>query len=182
MVSLERLRPITRREYERMGEAGLFQGERIELIGGVLLAMSPIGVRHNHVVAILNRMLVLALRERAWVAIQSSYALDDLSEPEPDVAVLPPDGFAGPDLPSSALLLIEVAESSLAHDRGKAGRYAASGLAEYWIVNLVDEVIEVHRQPQAGRYADVRIARPGDQLPLLAFPEVVLDAAAILVR
>jgi Uma2 family endonuclease len=169
----------TRVEYDRLIECGVFGPEdRIELLGGLLVVREPQGSPH----ALGIRMAEEALRAvfaSGWdVRVQLPVALDDDSEPEPDVSVVPGsfrDYRHGH--PPRAVLIVEVAESSLALDRGeKAGLYARAGLADYWIVNLVDHVLEVYRDPVADagaphgwRYASVVTLRSGDVvIPLAA--------------
>src|SRR5690348_4349224 len=134
----EQFRPLRRVEYDRLVALGTFDRERIELIGGALRRMSPIGPPHASTVDDLNRLLVLALVGRAIVRVQGSFAADELSEPEPDLCILPLGDYRSAH-PSEAHLIIEVSDSSLAYDRGeKAQLYAACGVPEYWVVNLVD--------------------------------------------
>lgn len=167
-------RPLRRVEYDRLVALGTFEGERIELIGGALRRMTPIGPPHTSTVDRLTRLLVLALSELAWVRVQGSFAADDLSEPEPDFCIFPLGDYDTAH-PSVAHLIIEVSDSSLAYDRGeKAPLYAACGVPEYWVVNLRDRVVEVHRGPGAGGYRDVEVVPKGARLRLLAFPEVEL--------
>lgn len=176
MVALapEHFRPLRRVEYDRLVALGTFEGERIELIDGALRRMSPIGPPHSSAVDLLNELLVLALARRARIRTQGSFAASELSEPEPDVSVLPLRDYstAHPDV---AHLIIEVADSSLSYDRGrKAKLYAECGVPEYWIVNLVSRVVEVHREPGADGYGQVSVHLKGSRLQLLAFPDVEL--------
>jgi Uma2 family endonuclease len=179
-VPLDRLRPLKRVEYERLAELGAFRDEKVELVYGRIIRMSPIGGPHRYGVSRLNELLVRALEGRARVEIQMSFAASDDSEPEPDVAVVPlGDYLEAP--PSVAFLLIEVAQSSLADDRGwKATLYAACGVPEYWIVNLVDDVIEVYREPGAEGYA--RVTRHGreEELRVPGFEDVVVHVCEVL--
>src|SRR5262245_28913891 len=125
MVRLaERHRPLRRDEYERMVAADLFRNERVELIHGIIIRMSPQKAAHAVVIQILNRMLVPALLGRADVRVQLPFAASDDSMPEPDLAVVPVARFGQPH-PDRAFVLIEVAESSLEEDRSdKAELYA----------------------------------------------------------
>jgi Uma2 family endonuclease len=156
-------------EYDRMIDAGILKEDaRVELIRGEIVAKMPIGDAHIATVNRLNRLFVRAVGDSAIVSIQNPVRLAD-SEPEPDVTLLRPrDDFYASGKPGAAdvLLLIEVAESSLEHDRqDKAPLYAENGIVEYWIVNLVDRCLEVHRGPQPnGTYADVRTLRPDDRI------------------
>jgi Uma2 family endonuclease len=168
------LRRLTRAEYDRMIELGFFRGERLELIHGALLRMSPIGPPHAAAVTCLNRLLVTRLSDRAEVRIQQPiYAVDD-SEPEPDVAVVPLGDYSRRH-PEGAFLIIEVADSSLEHDREtKAPLYAASGVREYWIVDVAARAIEVFTDPEGGRYARVRRVASGAAVAPGAFEDVTI--------
>ena len=160
-------RPITVTEYHRMGEVGILgERDRVELIEGELVAMSPIGSYHQGTVNQLTYSLVQAVGERAIVAVQGPVRLDDFTEPEPDFALLKPrpDYYreAHPD-PSAVLLLIEVADTSLNYDRAvKRALYARHAVAELWIVDLNAGEVEVCRQPDASGYTAVtRVGRDG---------------------
>jgi Uma2 family endonuclease len=176
----ERVRPLRRSEFERLVELGVFDDERVELLGGVLIEMSPQGASHSTVSARLHGLLHDALRRRAEVRAHSPIALSDDSEPEPDVAVVPLGDY-GRELPSEAHLVVEVSDSSLRKDRRiKTELYASAGVPEYWIVNLVERVVEMHRAPADGRYTDVKTCRPGERVALSAFPDVEVDASQLL--
>jgi Uma2 family endonuclease len=179
-IGPERIRPISRAEYDRLVELGWFEHERIELLRGVLVTMSPQGSRHAEVLRRLNRLLVPRLGDRAYVQVQSPLALGDSSEPEPDVAVVPPGDYSGGH-PSTAHVVIEVADSSLAHDRDiKLAIYAESGIPEYWIINLVDSVIAVHTDPEGMSYRTVTTARRGERVHMSAFPDISLAVDELL--
>src|ERR1051325_11287237 len=147
-------RPLTvrrwsRAEYGRLVELGVFGSELIELIGGQLVVAEPQGPRHATAIGVVGAVINAAL-PRGWlVRMQARISLDDESEPEPDIAVV-----AGSHLdyrvahPKRAALVVEVADVSLGFDRQlKAGIYARGGVNDYWIVNLVDRVLEVYRDP-----------------------------------
>src|SRR5262245_36278467 len=140
----------TRIEYERLVEAGFFRpGERLELLGGELVVAEPHGTRHATAIGLAANALREAFGPGWDVRVQLPAALDDDSEPEPDLAVVPgsPRDYVTAH-PSRAALVVEVAETSLAVDRGSKGSlYARAGVADYWIVNLADDIVEVHRQP-----------------------------------
>ena len=172
-------------DYHRMSEIGLFQDTpRVELIQGQIIDMVAIGSPHFGMVNRLNRLLVPLVGARGLVSVQNPVRLDGGSEPQPDVAVLKPradDYETGAPGPGDVLLLIEVADTSLDFDRSvKAPLYARSGIAEYWIVNLPERVVEVHREPTGGRYALVRPAGLGDILDLLMLPGLALAATDLL--
>jgi Uma2 family endonuclease len=139
-------------EYERVIEAGIFQpGDRIELVAGHLIVAEPQGRAHFTAIRAVEEALRAAFGTAWEVRAQGPIALDDESEPEPDVAVVPGtfrDYSTGH--PSRPVLIVEVSESSLRLDRRhKAGVYARNGIADYWIVNLVERVLEVYRDPAA---------------------------------
>lgn len=179
-ATAEVIRPLRRVEYDQLIALGAFEDEKIELLDGELVAMSPIGGKHNYAVQQLTELLVLALHGRASLRPQCSFAASDISEPEPDFAVVP-RGDYDDDHPSHAHLIIEVAESSLAKDRGRKRRmYASCQVPEYWIVNLVERCIEVHRDPSGNDYARVDRYEHGQSIQLLAFPDVSIAVASIL--
>ena len=140
----------SRVEYERLIDLGVFQpGDPIELIGGELLVAEPQGAPHYTSIQKTARVLERAFGPSWNVRTQGPIGLDEESEPEPDVAVVPgePDDY-GASHPSRAVLVVEVSESSLAFDRGHKGSvYARAGILDYWIVNVVDRVLEVYREP-----------------------------------
>jgi len=174
------IRPLHRTEFEALIGLGLFLDERVELIDGMLVTMSPQTARHAAVIERLTHKLISALGERARVRVQLPLALGDLAEPEPDLAVVPWAEYDGGH-PRSALLVVEVAESSLAVDRGrKADLYAESGIPEYWLVNLTTDVVEVHSNPVRGCYASVAERRRGASLSPLGFADVTIAVADIL--
>ncbi len=178
-LSPEQCRPITRAEYLRMGQAGLFENERVELIEGVVVRVTPHGAPHDDTVERLTELLVPRLVGRARVRIQLSFAASEYSEPLPDVAIIPKDALRG-DHPSEALLLIEVSDSSLRFDRGvKAKVYAKAGVPEYWVVNVPRRAIEIYSSPTERGYAQVREAAPGEALAVPGFPDVTLSIASL---
>lgn len=179
-ISPERVRPLRRSEYERLVELGCFEDERIELLEGNLVAMSPQGSRHIEIIKRLNRLFIRVLGSRADVLIQAPLAVSEYSVPEPDVTVLPMRDYSQ-EMPSGAFLVVEVADTSLHKDRGiKASLYARGGIPEYWVVNLVDEVIEVHTGPEASAYGTVARYGRGDAITLVAFPDLEIAVQDIL--
>jgi Uma2 family endonuclease len=178
-------RLFTREEYHRMAEVGILkETDRVELIRGEIVEMSPIGRRHYAFVNNLGQLLILRLGGRAIVAVQGPIALADDTEPEPDLAVIrrrTPSYKEREAFADDAFLLIEVADSSLAYDRStKLRLYAAAGIPEYWVVNCVTESIEVHRAPHTDGYREVlRVAVPTDTVAPQAFSDVVLTLAEI---
>src|SRR5437773_2164991 len=157
MASYEpRTRRLSRAEYDRLIELGVFQpGEDIELIGGELMVAEPQGAPHYTAIRKTAKALEAAFGPGWEVRTEGPIGLDDDSEPEPDIAVVPgnPDDYARAH-PSHPALTVEVAESSLAIDRQHKGSlYARAGLADYWVLNLVDRVLEVYREPAPDRGA-----------------------------
>ena len=176
----ERVRPLRRDEYERLVELGCFEDEKIELLEGMLVAMSPQGTGHAYAVQQLNMLLVPRLVGRAIVRVQSSFALAEYSEPEPDVVVVAAQDYSRAH-PRQALLMIEVAESSLRKDRRiKAGLYAREGVPDYWIVALSERVIEVYRTPSDGKYTQVTRHGIGETLRPHAFADVEVPVADVI--
>jgi Uma2 family endonuclease len=175
----ERQRPLRRVEYERLAEEGFFEDERIELINGVILEMSPQNVPHSNPIQLLTRLLVPPLVGRADVRVQLPFAADEFSMPEPDFAVVSTT-LSQVEHPSEAFLVIEIANWSLQFDRGvKAQLYARVGVREYWVVNVVDQIVERYTDPTNGTYGHVESFRPGDAITLSAFPDVSVAVAAI---
>jgi Uma2 family endonuclease len=172
----EQRRPITRAEYHAMAEAGLFLDEGVELLDGVIVRKMTRSAPHDLVIERLTALLVPRLVGRARVRIQSGFAASDYSEPEPDLAVVPKDEQKA-DQPARALLLIEVAASSLKFDRGtKASIYARAGVPAYFIINVAAHTMEAHTSPEAGRYAEVRTYRGDARVSVPGFPEVTFSA------
>jgi len=139
-----------RAEYDRLITSGFFQpGDPVELVGGQLIVAEPQGSYHFAAIRAVEETLRMAFGPGWDVRSQGPVALDEESEPEPDVAVVRGsfrDYVA--EHPSRPVLVVEVSESSLALDREHKGSlYARAGLADYWIVNLIDRVLEVYREP-----------------------------------
>ncbi len=168
-------------QYELIVQSGAFDGkhrQRVEFIRGEIRQMTPIGTKHAAVVDRLTRLSIdLLPADRAVVRIQGTLrAAVVQSAPEPDVLWLAPkDYFQGHPEPEDVLLLVEVGESSLAGDTGeKALLYAEAGIAEYWVVDLVADCVEVFREPTATGYASRRTCRGDEEIRPLAFPDVFL--------
>jgi Uma2 family endonuclease len=172
-------RKMTREEYRRMGEIGIFRpDERVELIQGTVLSRPPLGPKHADIASQLGELFLLRLRERARVRMQLPI-VSESSEPEPDIAVVPRADYSTRH-PERAFLVIEVADSSLRFDRDvKAPLYAASNVDEYWTVDVDGRAIEVYTRPENGRYASMRRAVHGDRVSPAAFSDVVVDVASL---
>ena len=170
----------TREEYERRIEEGFFRpGERVELVDGVLYEMSPQNGPHADCVSLILYALLPLFTSGCHLRVQMPLALGLDSEPEPDIAVVPgPPGSYSPDHPTSAILVVEVAESSLPHDRKrKASLYARAGIPEYWVMNLVDWRLEVYRDPVNGEYRSSTVLRAGDSVSPLSRPQAKILVA-----
>lgn len=172
-------------EYERMGEAGILsEDDRVELLDGEIVEMTPIGPLHASVVDRLTRLLVQRLGDRAIVRVQNPLRLPPRSEPQPDLVVAREraDFYQdGHPQPEDVLLCIEVSDSTLAVDRGvKVPLYARSGVAEVWIVDVGAEAVTVHAERHDIGYADVRTARGGQALQVPGFPDVTMTVADVL--
>jgi Uma2 family endonuclease len=177
-------RPLTVAEYHRMGEVGILgEHDRVELIEGELIAMSPIGSPHSGTVNTLTRLLVMALGARGIVAVQNPVQLDDRSEPQPDFAVLKPrpdDYRLSTPRPEDVLLLIEIADSSLNYDRTvKRSLYAQHGIPEFWIVNVASKEVDVCRQPAGDGYASISRVGPDAVMEIERLPGTAISAAAL---
>ena len=180
LVASERLRPLRRWEYDRLVDEGFFLDECIELLDGVIVEMTPQGTRHAGTIQLLTDRLAAALGLRASLRVQLPFAASETSEPEPDLLVVAPGDYTRSH-PTKAWMAIEVSESTLRKDRRvKAGIYAAAGVPEYWLIDLVGSVIEVRTQPAGDTYADLRVARSADRIRLQSFPDVELAVSDIL--
>jgi Uma2 family endonuclease len=183
------VRRWSRAEYGRLVDLGVLNGEPIELIGGQLVVAEPQGNRHAMGVGVVGAVLNAAL-PRGWIVrMQAPIALDDESEPEPDVAVVAgTHGDYRTTHPKRAALVVEVADASLVFDRGlKAGLYARGGVEDYWIVNLIERAVEVYRDPAPSpnapcgwHYRSIeRLVRPA-VVSLLALPTIRIGVGHLL--
>jgi Uma2 family endonuclease len=168
-----------------MAEIGLLkQDQRVELLDGAVVYMSPTSKRHagivNRVVALLHRWL----GENALLAVQNPMSVAKYTEAYPDIAVLAPrDDYYASALPTpaDARLIIEVADTSLAHDRDvKVPLYAREGVSEVWVVDLNRDEVLVYRNPEKGAYTEARTVKRGDTLPLPAAPGAAVKVEDIL--
>ena len=177
-------RRFTVAEYFAMAEAGiLHEDEHIELIDGEIIIMSPMGNPHRQSVNWIGFLLGPALGDRAMVQVQATVVLDDGTAPEPDIAVIRLRSIN--DLvtvtPEEIYFLVEVADSSLEFDREtKLARYAAAGIPEVWIANLVDRRLEAHADPVDRAYQTSWVISPGESTSPRAFPDVVLAVSDFL--
>ncbi|MBE9249966.1 Uma2 family endonuclease [Dolichospermum sp. LEGE 00240] len=172
-------------QYHQMSEAGIFsENDKVELINGEILEMSPIGRRHTACVNRLNSVFSQLLGKKVIIAVQNPITLNNLSEPQPDIALLKPraDFYeSGHPQPQDVFLLIEVADSSLEYDRDvKIPLYASSGITEVWLVDIYEQVIIVYRYPSQNGYSDIQKLSRGEKMSIQAFPEVNLVVDDIL--
>ena len=177
-------RRFTAEEYDRVAEAGVFSGqERVELLAGIISDMSPEGKRHVVAIELARDVLSARLGKRAGMRIQHPLQVASDSVPEPDVAIVEasdPRAYLD-EHPSTALLVIEVSHHSLRRDMDfRAQLYARAGVREYWVENLVDDEIEVFREPHADGYGSQRTFRRGEKIALVSFPDVELAVDELL--
>ena len=178
------VRRFTVNEYYRMADAGVIDmDERVELIDGVICQMSPEDSRHAAGIEIARQVLAAKLGSRFGLRMQHPLTLSEVTEPEPDVAVVEdpnPRAYADKH-PTSAVLVIEVARSSLAKDLGtKANQYASARIPEYWVENLLDDCLEVLREPEDGKYTSRTTMRRGDAVRPLCAPDVEIRVDELL--
>ena len=174
------------RFFALVDEGMLQPDDRVELLEGVIVAMAPSNAPHASATSRVADALRGAVGKRALIREEKCLILGLYSAPEPDVALVPGTHEAYDDAhPRTALLVVEVADSSLAQDRiTKAAMYAAAAIPEYWIVNLRDDHVEAYRgpDPQARRYTEQRRAVRGETLELVAFPDVRIAVDELLPR
>jgi len=178
-------RRFTADDYQRMGQAGILsEDDRVELIDGEVVAMTPIGPRHNAAVNRANRAMVTAVGDTAIVQVQGSVRLGLYHEPQPDLVLLRPQAdYYASRLPGPAdiLLVVEIAESSIDYDREvKARLYAESGVREYWLVDLNDNVVFAHSTAESGTYRSPQRYRRGQSLRPEALPDCAIAVDALL--
>ncbi|MFM7886041.1 MAG: Uma2 family endonuclease [Pseudanabaena sp.] len=176
---------FTVQQYHLMHEAGVFtEGDRYELINGEIREMSPIGIKHAVCVARLTKQFERKLGDQSIIWTQNPIRLGDRSEPQPDLAILKlRDDFYASALPTpeDILLIIEVADSTIAYDRDvKMPLYADNGIPEMWLFDLNQQIIEGYSQPSASGYKRSQRYEQGDTLSLLAFPEVFFNWEALM--
>ena len=174
-------------EYHRMAEAGILShDDRVELIDGEIVAMTPIGPRHNAAVDRINRALVRTVGDRAIVRVQGFVRLGRFFEPQPDFAVLRPrPDFYASHLPGAAdiLLIVEVADASLDYDRDlKTRLYAGAGVAEYWIVDLNGRSVACYSEPAGGAYTHVGHHGPEGTIAPQLLLECRIETALLLLE
>ena len=172
-------------QYERMGEAGILsENDRVELIEGEIVEMSPIGERHAACVDALSEMLREKLQRSVTIRAQNPVRLGEYSEPQPDVAILKrrEDFYRNAHpTPADVLLLIEVSDATLEYDRQiKVPLYARAGVPEVWIVNLADERIETYAGFAGGAYQTTASAARGEEVQARGVASLRLSVAEVL--
>ena len=174
-------------EYRKMGEAGIFsEDDRVELIDGEVVEMAPIGDRHIESVMRLNRLLsrwALGTQEAGlFVSVQTPLALGEHFELEPDLVLLRRrEGRTGVPIPEEALLVVEVAHTSLAYDREtKLPLYAEAGIPKAWLVDLTTDAIEAYSKLGSGGYGSLVRTRRGERVVSATLPDLAFDAAEAL--
>lgn len=168
-----------------MAKAGILsENDRVELLNGEIVEMSPIGSRHASCVDRLNQRLSQAVGDAAIVRVQNPIRLSDHSEPEPDLALLVPrdDFYAqGHPEPDDVLLVVEVAETSAEFDRQvKLPLYAEAGIPEVWLIDLAESRVETYRDPSTSGYAEIQQRASGESLSPKSLPDVTISTAEIL--
>lgn len=178
-------RRFTVAEYHRMAEVGILgEHDRVELLDGEIVQVSPIGTRHAAIVTRVAHLLHRIMADRASVRVQNPVRLDDYSEPEPDIALVTPrDDFyaAAHPAPRDILLIVEVLESSARYDRQrKVPGYARAGIADVWLVDLSSDRVETYRAPRAGGYTHTQIVTPNDVLAPVLLPDIAIRVNDLL--
>jgi Uma2 family endonuclease len=179
----------TLKDYYQMLDAGLFDGKRVELIEGEIVAMPPMKSAHYTSVPLVQDALTIAFGPGHVARAQAPLHLSRRSAPEPDIAVVPGTirTWAAAH-PTTALLVVEVSDATLSYDRNrKSGLYARAGISDYWIVNLGSRVLEVRRKPIADasvryghRYDELTILGPSDNIAPLAAPSSIVNVVDLL--
>jgi Uma2 family endonuclease len=182
-------RLFTKEEYWRMSDMGLFVDQKVELIAGEIIQMAAQSNRHTAGITLVLRALDRVFQNRYWVRGQGTLDLSPNSMPDPDVTVVVGDP-AKPDdeVPTTALLIVEVSDTTLSSDRNwKASLYASAGIMDYWILNLQDNQLEVRRVPRPDKtqdfghgYASLSTFVAGDVVSPLAAPTAQIAVADLL--
>ncbi|MBR8827237.1 MAG: Uma2 family endonuclease [Gomphosphaeria aponina SAG 52.96 = DSM 107014] len=178
-------RKFTIKDYYKMAESGILtESDRVELIRGEIVEMSPISPKHAACVIRLNAILSEKLRKRALRSIQNPIQLDDTSEPQPDVVLLknPIDTYRKRlPQPADIFLIIEVADTSVKYDREvKIPLYAEANIPEVWLVDVNNNCVEMYRQPTANGYQNMQKFTGEESLSILAFPDVIIKVNEII--
>ncbi|NEQ38729.1 MAG: Uma2 family endonuclease [Okeania sp. SIO3I5] len=185
-MAVELLRQLfTVDQYYKILEAGVLTGnERVELIRGEIIKMSPMGIRHPACVKCLTELFILRLAQTVTVGVQDPVRLNNTSEPQPDISLLQrrPDFYRTQQpQPENVFLLIEVSDTTIKYDTEvKVPLYAENNIVEVWLVNLTEECLEVYRQPTANGYEIVQTFQKGETVTIQALPNVTFTVDEIL--
>ena len=184
MSALATTYKFTAEDFYRLYENGLFDSkDRIELLNGDIIIMHPVGWRHANAITNLNSDLAEQARRRFKISPQNPVELERYSAPQPDLALVPwsRGNSKRHPAPEEVFLIIEVADTSLRYDREEKLRaYAATGIREFWLLNLQDDILEIYRQPEGPAYREqLTVPADGTASPL-AFPDVTIALADIL--
>jgi Uma2 family endonuclease len=183
-----KVRRWTKKEYYEAADLGWFDGQRVELIAGEVIEMAPQRDAHSQALTLADYSIRKVFANQYVVRVQSPLDFGNTSQPEPDVAVVRGTPRGIKHHPKTAVLVIEIADTSLAHDVGrKASLYASRGIRDYWVVNLMDRQLEVRRRPVPDRsaafghsYADTTILRVGQSIAPLAARKTKIKVADLL--
>ena len=178
-------RRFTVEEYDRMGQVGILsEDDRVELIDGEIIEMPPIGSPHSAVTSRLAALLARVMEGRAIFRVQDPIRLGSYSQPQPDVVLVRPreDYYAsGHPGPADVLLVVEVADTSIAYDRQvKIPLYARAGVREVWIIDLAAEKVAVFRHPSGADYRSISTSGRGDVLSVEALPGITVPLEQVL--
>ncbi len=178
-------RKFTVEQYHKMVESGILsEDDRVELIRGEIIEMSPIGLRHAACVKRLNNLFSRKLGDSVIIGVQDPVKLDNTSEPQPDVVLLKPraDFYESePPQSSDIFLLVEVADTTVEYDREvKIPLYAEDNIAEVWLVDINGQCVEVYREPAFDEYQTIQKFERGQMLSIQAFPEVSITVNEVL--
>lgn len=174
---------MTREQYHQLDEQGAFEGLKVELLEGEIIVMSPMDAAHAFPVQELNRILVRALPDDLRLRTQLPIAPDDENEPEPDFAIVPAGTQRDGRDATTALLAIEVANTSLRDDlQRKARIYARAGIPEYWVVDVKKRELVVHRSPSGEKYRSVKPLKDLSEVTCSSVPGMVLDLRNIFIK
>lgn len=177
LIAPEKPRRLKRSEFQELLRLGLFEGERLELLDGVIVEMPITDPQHTSPIQELTELLVPKLLGRATVRIQHDFIAAGESEPVPDIAIVPLGKYRDAH-PDRAHCIIEVAYTSVRKDRlVKAPLYAASNVDEYWIVNVPERCIEVFRDSDGRVYRTATRHAEGDTVAIAEFPDVTVNVA-----
>jgi len=173
------LRRFTRREYDELVNKGYFEDEKIELLRGLLVTMSPQGSEHYMITTRIANAITRALPPRFGIAAHSPFCATDDSEPEPDICVFDTTKFPRTK-PTEALLIVEVAYSSIRRDRNiKLPIYAEANVPEYWIILVATQTVEVYTEPRNGTYTKMEKILPDGVLRPTIDPTIAIEMRSL---